>query len=532
MNAMIFQLMRGDLAWRMATALALVNLVLLAMYPAGMDPGPILLGEAFAMTTALATVWCQRATLFETALPIAGRQLFLARLLPRMALVWLPAVSALGLIVVRWGPSSSLVPDVLRFAAIATFGAVLPMSVRVAELSLPVWLTAALCGGVAGAGAMAWDLLPTPLILSLFGAASAAVFLKTWSAIPPSFQVAPVRAACPAVFPALPGVLPLAWRPILRSARPLPAIVNLALVALISANGGYFYFFAIFSIQMHAQARNRLRWLSTLAISYRSLLLITLAASIGPLVAGVALGTCLGARHPLNIGEYVGTGPKIGSIVPEVSVPLEFWQRAPGGRAPVIRAPWGETARPATLSVLGVAFYNPYSAGPGHASHRFIEWQWERATEALHGRRIPLSQYFAARKAGLPLVTNEIPFRILGLSALLFFSLYLVYVREFARWHRLRRPSEAVLRVMLCGLFGLPVAAMLAADIFYLRRNATSVALPLIKAALLHAVRFLPDNVPLVTAAACVPVLAMYWVLERQFRQSELLGGLVRPEVP
>jgi hypothetical protein len=303
-------------------------------------------------------------------------------------------------------------------------------------------------------------------------------------------------------------------------------------MALLTPSGGFFYFFAMMSIQMHTQSRNRLRWLSTLAISYRSLLLITLAASVGPLVAGVVLGTCLGAGHPLHLDQFVGMGPRIAGMadLPEVNVPLEFWRRAPGGQAPLIRAPWGETARPPTLSILWMAFYNPYSGGQDHASHRFIEWQWERATQALHGRPIPLSQYQQARKAGLPVVTNDIRFRILCLSSLLVYCLYLAFVGEFSRWRRLRRPAASASRIPLTGLLGLPAVAMLATDMLWGYRYGTSVALPLVRAALLHAVRILPDSVPLVAVIAAVPVLAMYWLLERQFRQSELLGPLARPE--
>jgi len=530
---MIFQLMHGDPLWRVAAGYGVVCLVLLPLWPAGVDPVTILLAEAVVIAAALAGMGRPRATLFETALPVPARQLFLAKLFPLLALVWLPAMCALAVIVVRWGPSSSLVPDVLRFAAIATLGALVPMSVRVAECSLPVWLAIVLCAGVAGAGWAAWSLLPTAVIVLLFGAASAAVFLKTWSAIPPSLQVAPVRAACPAVFPALPGVLPLAWRPILRSAKLRFTISSFVLMALFEPSGIWFYYFAILVVQMHTKSRHGLRWLSTLAFSYRALLLITLAVSMAPAVAGVVLGAGLGSANPLNIGEYVGAGPKVAAManLPEVNMPLEFWQRAPGGQAPVIRAPWGETARPATLSILGMAFYNPYSAGGDHASHRFFEWQWERATLALHGRRISLAQYRDARKAGLPLVTGEIRFRILSLSALLVYGLYVVFLGEIARWHRLRRPAERAFRILLCGLLGLPVVAMMAADAFYLYRYATPVALPLIKAALLHAVQLLPNSAPLVATVAAVPVVAMYWLLERQFRQSELLGPFTRPEV-
>lgn len=526
---MIVLLMRGDRLWRFAMPFAVVSVILLLLIPASIDPGTMLQADAFGFLGVLVGGWRHRAALFEIALPIPRRQIFLARLLPLLTMVWLPSAGSLAAIAIRWGPSSPLFPAVLRFAVIATFAAVLSMSVRVTEASPPAWLSVALCAGVAGAGRAAWDLLSTAAIMLLFGVAAAALFLKTWSATPQSFQVAPRKATRGAVFPALPGVLPLAWRPVLRCARPWPALVNLFLMAIFVSTVFWFYCFAFFGIQMHTQARKNLRWLSALALSYRKLLLITLAASVGPLVAGAVVGTCLSPMgvEPAWIGHLVPPA-FIESYGPDAPLPLEFWRRAPGGQAPAIRAPWGETARPLTISILGISFYNPYSAY--RSSHRFVEWQWLQASRDYDLGRMPLSQNWpAGRRITAPAVT-DIRFRLLCLSALLVGALCVAFVGELSRWHRLRRPSATVRRILLCGLAGLPMVAMLAVDALCQHRYATPVAIPLIKAALLNAMRLLPNSVPLVAAIAAVPVLGMYGLLERQFRQSELLGPLVRPE--
>jgi hypothetical protein len=524
---MIFRLLRRDPAWIMGVGVALGNLAVLPFFPANQVASNLLCLEAFALWFALTRLPYPRATLFEMSLPIPARQIFLARVLSLLALVWTPIVSSLAVIALRWGPASPLHPTILKGGAIATLGACLVLSLRMPERSLPSWLGNALCIGVAAAGGAAWYLLPDWAILLLFGAASAAVLLKTWSAIPPSFQVAPVRAIRASVRPGLPGVMPLAWRPILRSAGLWPVIGTLGFMALLAPTGGWFIMFAWMILPTYSQVRRRSRWLSTLAVSPRALLLIALAASLGPLVGGVVLGTSLGSLHPLARLASAEPPPfvepeAIESYGPDALIPLEFWRFAPGGRVPSIRAPWGETGRPLSISILGMVLYNPYSAY--RASHRFVEWQWMQTSLDLHLGRIPLSQYWPARRTPAPVVfTGDLRFRILCLSALLACGLYLVFVGELSRWHKLRRPSRFALRILLCGLAGLPALAVFIPP-FRLS------FIPLAKAALFFFERTLPDSLPLVVLIAAVPVLAMYWLLERQFRQSELLGPLTKPE--
>jgi hypothetical protein len=75
--------------------------------------------------------------------------------------------------------------------------------------------------------------------------------------------------------------------------------------------------------------------------------------------------------------------------ISEIRPPLEFWRT---GEAPVIESPWGETWRPATVRLLGVAIYNPYSFGPANSA-RFFEWQFRRATEAVYGQAMDYADY-------------------------------------------------------------------------------------------------------------------------------------------
>jgi len=329
---MIFELVRHDDAVWLGLRVAVLNLVLLPLLPAGVDLSTVLSVEVAGMCGLFlgmrkSRALLPRATLFEISMPISGRQLFLARVLGLQAMVWLPALSALVALVLRGGTANHMIPDVWKGAFIAFLGVLLPVCVRLPECSLPAWLNAALLAGVAGAGAAAWCLLPAGVVVILFGAAGAAVLLKAWTAVPQSFQVAPLEAASAPRRIALPAIVPAHWRPVLRSAFSWTAILLCALMAMLAPSGGELYFLPMFGIQLYAQSRHRLRWVSALAISPRSLLLITLAASLGPLVGGVVVGTYFGP----GARPVVGAGPVTGDGHDWPKVPLEFWRRAPGG---------------------------------------------------------------------------------------------------------------------------------------------------------------------------------------------------------
>jgi hypothetical protein len=279
-------------------------------------------------------------------------------------------------------------------------------------------------------------------------------------------------------------------------------------------------FAAMLAIVANIDVRQRTRWLYALPLSFRALGLIMLVPSLALLLGGVAIGMCFDKTRQSDY-SLVG-GPRSQSRTDvNIDVDFEFWHRAPAGKAPVISSPWGETVHATTCRVLGITFYNAYSVGPRN-SERFVEWQFERATEAVYGRVIPLVQYGAAIQAGLVPVTARPRMRILILSADLLAVLMLVYLTEWTRWHRLRRPSDPLRGALPFVSVIVVVAIDGIAQWFY----SFPIGTALVHAALLKLSDLLPNNLLVVTAAAMVPVMGMYWLVEKQFSKSELLGPI------
>jgi hypothetical protein len=522
---MILELMKRDCAWKIGLALAPVTVVLLLMDPGDPDPQWTRLLEVQALLITSGFM-CphRRATLFEAALPIGGRQLFLARLLSRLAMVWLPVLSAILVILTGRDTRWSQMLGMLECGTLYTLAYLLPLSVRVRECAAPAGLLAALWTGLATAGAVAWHFLPPGMFLSVFGLAGALILLRAWLAIPACFQVAPAKAVGSIASPrSTQGAPPLAWWPIVRSAGfGMPLFVFPVGVLLGWSGELSVPFAAMLAIVANIDVRQRTRWLYALPLSFRALGLIMLVPSLALLLGGVAIGMCFDKTRQADY-SLVG-GPRSQSRTDvNIDVDFEFWHRAPAGTAPVISSPWGETVHATTFRVLGITFYNAYSVGPRN-SERFVEWQFERATEAVYGRVIPLVQYGAAIQAGLVPVTARPRMRILILSADLLAVLMLVYLTEWTRWHRLRRPSDPLRGALPFVSVIVVVAIDGIAQWFY----SFPIGTALVHAALLKLSDLLPNNLLVVTAAAMVPVMGMYWLVEKQFRKAELVGPIQR----
>jgi hypothetical protein len=180
--------------------------------------------------------------------------------------------------------------------------------------------------------------------------------------------------------------------------------------------------------------------------------------------------------------------------------------------------------QPPPLSILGLTFYNPYASGKAN-SQRFFEWQFGRATEALHGRRYSVAEYLEESfETALPHVTDQPGYDILALAAFLCGSLFATFLNEVALSHSLRR-ATSVSRYRLLTIaapFGIPLLV----DVYYLFTHSTSVSMPVVRMLLLRVSALLPQNLPAVAAIAIVPALAMYCLLEWQFAQSEITGPM------
>jgi hypothetical protein len=182
---MIFQLIKRDPAWKFALGLAF--LASFAMQIPGLGNPliilvPMVLGSFFRPQ--------QRATEFEVSLPISARDLFLARLLSLLTVVWFPFVTGeLGChAAIGWSM------NLLECAALATLLILLPLAARVERPACPVWMVAAAWIDGITLGWAGLHFLSPAVFLVLCALATGAVFLKSWTAIPPSFQVAPLVA--------------------------------------------------------------------------------------------------------------------------------------------------------------------------------------------------------------------------------------------------------------------------------------------------------------------------------------------------
>lgn len=139
-----------------------------------------------------------RCTFHQAALPIQGRDLWAARTLSLLAFIWLPA-SAAALVSLPLRSSASLW---LEVAAILTVFLLGLGRVRIREFSVPqrfrltvlfIAVPVALTP-IYFESARRSDLLPpAAVILATCGVAGAALLAWTWTAVPKTFQSAPVR---------------------------------------------------------------------------------------------------------------------------------------------------------------------------------------------------------------------------------------------------------------------------------------------------------------------------------------------------
>lgn len=527
---MILRLVKRDPAWRIAGILAiLIGIGLPAWGPTMMRRDSVNALMLIAFTVFGCANFARphvHATLFEAALPIAGRDLFLARTLSLLGMVWLPLLCGIG-VTLAIGNDGSLALMLLGTGAALTPAILLQHAIRVRELTgPPVWSRLAFLVSVAGGAA--WYCLPPGVVLSLCGLLSAAVLLGTWTSVPPSFQVAPLAVAEPAAVRTPSAAKPLSkayfvWWPVLRSAYIGRPIYYFALMVMQGMFGSWFYFFAIFVVQGVSKNRQSTRWLSALPLSYSTRLRIVLLSTVAPLMAGLAIGMFF----PFHYDNQMAKGPRQ-KVETETNVALEFWRYATEGTVPAIRTPWGETVQPALFQVAGVIFYNPYTV-PGSGSMQLHDWQMQRATQAVFGEPMSPAEYLAARRAGvLKPRTGGALMRILTLESAGLFALLLVFATELTAWRRFHRLSFSARVIVMSLLFGVPCAAIFGIDTYFQTDVGVSLGQALFHFALLRFTSAVPNSL-LAVAAAAAPIVPMCWILTRQFARSEFTGKN-RPE--
>ena len=217
---MVYQLIKRDPAWKYLPYLILLSAVAGLFLAA--SPGHVaLVGGYVGFGGAFLCRPHQHATRFEAALPVAGRQLFLARVSLMMAMLWLPAIACGAAVLISGGfANSALAP--MEMATVCTLSIMAVQSVRVRELNGPMWLLYGLflLPGM-GIQLVAIPHAAIPVVVTC-AALALALFLRNWRAVPKSFQIALVGASADAApvghAKARSGGEPVTvWLPILRS---------------------------------------------------------------------------------------------------------------------------------------------------------------------------------------------------------------------------------------------------------------------------------------------------------------------------
>jgi len=307
---MIYQLLKRDDVWRMTSYLALGCAVVYPLMGASAR-GAGLLSMLLGLRAALASR--QRATRFQAGLPIAARQLFLTRVLALLGMLWLPALAGVGMILATTGAAhAASILSVARTVAVWTLMIAALQSVWVRELSLPIWMMGVVVFLFPAAGfVITMSVAATPVVAVCLPL-SAALLLRTWRALPKAYQLAPAGTH-PSRVASVPNVEKrakttvrfspaMAWWPVLHSVFPphsplfFPYLVPGAMTGqwmLGSFGVGLLWFIA----------RQQSRWLWSLPMNARALLLTILAPILLTLAGCYFAGLHIPKRHPIPVPD-------------------------------------------------------------------------------------------------------------------------------------------------------------------------------------------------------------------------------------
>jgi hypothetical protein len=279
---MIYQLLKRDDVRRIAPFVVLVSAVLYPLLGASVGRVAFL---SVMMGAGAVIMGLQRATRFQAGLPIAARQLFLTRLLALLGVLWLPALAGGGMILATTGTAHAAAAlAVAKVAALYTLATAALQSIRVRELSLPRWLIYVVFPLLPVGMWTAKSIATTP-VMAVCLPLSAVLLLRTWRALPKSYQLAPAgnhprtasvpnaekRARTTVRFSPV-----AAWWPVLHSVFPARSLFVLPWLVM-GAVPGQWVFGSFGVALLWFQARQQCRWLWSLPIPARALLLTILA---------------------------------------------------------------------------------------------------------------------------------------------------------------------------------------------------------------------------------------------------------------
>jgi hypothetical protein len=280
---MIWQLVKRDPAWEMA-----LWLIPLAALDARTTDGSTVVGY-FVMFLFFGRVY-ERANLFTAALPVSARQIFLARVLAILSLVWIPigvASATLWVLQRPYGIALSIFEGGTHVTALSV--SILCLYPRRFQAPLP---SVAAVGAVAILffnimTALPWSREAIAIVSTIF---AVAVFLFAWKTIPLSFQAAPERPAGRALAAADGSPAGVWWLPVGLSL--FPVSVLLPMFAITQPPSGQWLFGGLFGVGIaggYVTIQRSCRWIRTLPIHPGSTMLVILAVYLVPFTVSVLM---------------------------------------------------------------------------------------------------------------------------------------------------------------------------------------------------------------------------------------------------
>jgi hypothetical protein len=288
---MIYQLVKRDFSWKL-----------------GLGLGVLCAAGCLFSYWAVACLWLllvlgrrlHRCSPYQAPLPIRGRDLFFARLLSDLMLIWLPFLAAVAAILARGEfPGSGIAFSAFTVEAVLTFAVVAVRAVRVEEFSAPGWWLNVVAAIAAVAILLCFEKAATPWILLLCTVGSAALFLKTWAAVPESFQIAPAEPTSRRVQKGASLLPSVVWAPALRTLYPLVSLFRVILLAVYSLAGNS-GLGAWLVVPAFGQDLRPLQWLLSLPISRQRLFLAALLPPLGSFLAARLFYLCY-SHQPVRI---------------------------------------------------------------------------------------------------------------------------------------------------------------------------------------------------------------------------------------
>ncbi len=458
--SLLFPLMRRDPIWRFMPFAVLAGFGALALdlkSPALQGGIAGIVGSLYMAFLGQARIH-ERASTFEAALPIDGRDLLRARLASLLLFLWLPV--AVALLVCLWfGPAQAVrLAWPLGSAAMAASATVvllqlygLPRIGVAKAVALAAWLSVlVICIAVA------FLVHPEPgatsplLGLAAIGLLIAAGAFRAWPKSSLALQLSPVelqRADLPAS--AATTGDPGSWVVLLRSLLNTQTTVWFGFAAFYPLLNN-FVMPLCFVPGYVTGAYMSLRWMFPLPISRRRILGVILL----PFLALYAISAMVNLTWGIGSDGDQAIDPRPAGL----RLASPWWKHVAAGETPVVQAPWGETHSPQIKRVWLVRSYNPWETGPEN-SRQFRDWQFRRATQAVFGQEVDWAD--RARLDDLRPLNRRPVENILNVAALLFLSMFLVSFILIPRWSRISHLPAPVRKYGVMALL-LPFVAALA----------------------------------------------------------------------